>query len=228
MVTSFNFLDDAFAALIDNNLVIQLLDVHGEPRFSMLSTIDDYARERLVDTDEADPVHYQHAQYFIKFVSNVEPRVRSSERVRWRQVMHQEFGNVRRNVGMDLQPTGKCIDIGQQIIINLGSFWHFCGYIAEGRQWCSRMLALCAELKPLSSTGLGCCAFLEYLPGRKMTAYSRTQTVDESLQLCRVLDDKHLLAFALLVRGIVASASRDLVTAASALLQKLLSFIDNE
>jgi predicted ATPase len=44
-------LDDTLSSLIDNNLVIQLQEYEDEPRFGMLSTIHEYAIERLNEID---------------------------------------------------------------------------------------------------------------------------------------------------------------------------------
>ena len=208
-------LDDTLASLIDNNLVIQLQENEDQPRFGMLSTIHEYAFELLKDTDEADLVHYQHAQYYLNFVIKVEPLIRSAERVRWRQVMLQEFGNIR-GVLVWVYTTKKFIEIGQQIVINIGMFWQFGGYIAEGRQWCARMMALCDETTPIAIRPglLGVAGELAWTQGDYFSAIA---SLDESLELCHMLDDKHTLAFAMLVRGMVASNSRDLSTATTML-----------
>jgi predicted ATPase len=208
-------LDDTLASLIDNNLVIQLQDNEEQPRFGMLNTIHEYAFERLNDTDEANPVHCQHAQYYLNFVIKVEPLVRSAERVRWRQVMQQEFGNIR-GVLAWINTTKKCIEIGQQIVINVRMFWQFGGYIVEGRQWCTLMMALYDESTPVAIRAglLGVAGELAWTQGDYTTAVA---ILDESLELCQTLDDKHILAFTMLVRGMVATNSRDLSTATSML-----------
>jgi len=215
-------LDDTLASLIDNNLVIQLQENEDQPRFGMLSTIHEYAFERLNDTDEADPVHCQHAQYYLNFVIKVEPLVRSAERVRWQQVMQQEFGNIR-GVLEWVYRTGKCIEIGQQIVANVGMFWQFGGYIAEGRQWCSRMIDLCDESTPIS-TRVRLLCFSGELAWTQCDYPSAVASLDESLDFCRTLVDKHLLAIVLILRGMVAATIRDLSTATT-MLQSGIEFL---
>jgi len=208
-------LDDTLASLIDNNLVIQLQENEDQPRFGMLSTIHEYAFELLKDTDEADTVHCQHAQYYLNFVIKVEPLIRSAERVHWLQVMQQEFGNIR-GVLVWSYATKNWIEIGQQIVANVGMFWQFGGYIAEGRLWCSRMIDLCDESTPISiRVGLLC--FSGELAWTQCDYPSAVASLDESLDLCRTLDDKHLLAIVMILRGMVASTIRDLSTATTML-----------
>ena len=208
-------LDNTLASLIDNNLVIQLQETGADPRFGMLNTIHEYAYERLTESNESDPIHQQHAQYYLDFVTVVEPRIRSAERVRWQQVMLQEFGNVR-GVLEWVYRTGKCIEIGQKIVIALGVFWHMGGYVAEGQRWCHQMMALCDE-----STSIAIRAGLLYVIG--VLAWSQgdhlsaVTSLDKSLKLCHTMDDKRLFANAMLVRGMTATASRDLPTAAAML-----------
>jgi predicted ATPase len=204
-------MDNTLASLIDNNLVIQLQETGAEPRFGMLSTIHEYAYERLTTSDESDPIHQQHAQYYLDFVTIVEPLIRSSERAHWQQVMEQEFGNIRGALEW-VYRTGKCIEIGQQIVIALGVFWHMRGYVAEGKRWCDQMMSLCDELTSIAiRAGLLCVTgVLAWSQGDHLSAVA---SLDKSLELRYTLDDKHSLAIAMLVRGMTASASRDLPSA---------------
>ncbi len=215
-------LDDILASLIDNNLVILLEENEDQPRFGMLSTIHEYAFERLNDTDEVDLIHYQHAQYYLYFVRKTEPLVRSAERVRWRKVMLQEFGNIR-GVLVWIVTVKKFIEIGQQIVVNIGMFWQFGGLIAEGRQWCTLMLELCDESTPIAiRAGLLC--FAGELAWTQGDYFSAVASLEESLELCRKQDNKHLSAFAMLVRGMVATTSGELSTATRILQESIELF----
>ena len=209
------YLDDALASLIDNNLVLQLPETEGEPRFGMLSTIHEYAFERLTESDENETIHLQHAQFFLNFVTYAEPRVRSAERAHWRQIMLDEFGNIRGALAW-IYTTKKHIEIGQQIVANVGMFWQFGGYIAEGRQWCSRMIDLCDESTPVS-TRVGLLCFSGELAWTQGDNASAVASFDQCLDLCRTLVDKHLSATVMILRGMVASTIRDLATATTML-----------
>ena len=204
-------LDDTLSALIDDNLVIQVRDFQDEPRFGMLSTIHDYARERLIESEENDIIHQQLGQFILDFVADVEPRVRSAKRAHWQQVMQQEFGNIR-GVLEWVSETGKFKEIGQQIVITMGYYWHLGGYIAEGSEWCNKMMALCDD--STSSTiraGLLCYdAELVWAQGDQASALDR---IEKSLELCRTQNINRILPTAIIFRAMIASAARDLETA---------------
>lgn len=204
-------LDNTLESLIDNNLVIQLRDFQDEPRFGMLSTIHDYARERLFQSEENDTLHQQHGLYYLDFVAKVEPRVRSADRAHWQQVMQQEFGNIRGVLDW-VSETGKFKEIGQQIVITMGYYWHIGGYIAEGSEWCNKMMALCDDsTSPTIRAGLLCYdAELVWAQGDQASALDR---IEKSLELCRTQNINRILPTALIFRAMIASAARDLDTA---------------
>ena len=206
-------LDDALASLIDNNLVIQLLDFHGEPRYGMLSTIHDYATEKLIESEEKDIIHQQHGRFFLDFVTNVEPRVRSAERALWQQMMQLEFGNIRGILDW-VSETGKYGDIGQQIVITIGFYWHIGGYIIEGRQWCSKMLALCDETTS-DTIRAGLLCFEGELVWAQGDHTSAMEIIEKCLELCRKQDNNPILGTALIFRALIASSTRDLATASA-------------
>ena len=209
-------LEDTLETLIDNNLVIPIQETEGQWRFGMLATIHEYASERLIESDEADTIYCQHAQYYLGFVKMIEPRIRSAERVRWHQVMLKEFGNIREVLEWVCR-TGSCIETGQLIIITIGTLWVTSGYIAESQQWCTQIMSLSDESTPIAIRAglLSVAAWIAW--GRGDHSFAQT-SVDKSLELYRSLDDKtsedkRIYAASMVIRGMLASASRDLVTA---------------
>ncbi|HSB65811.1 MAG TPA: DUF4062 domain-containing protein [Anaerolineales bacterium] len=219
-------LDDTLSSLIDNSLVLQIPGTEGEPRFGMLRTIHEYAFERLSESDENDTIHQQHAKYFLNFVTEVEPRVRSAERVHWRQVMLQEFGNIR-GILVWVYTARKFIEIGQQIVIRVGMFWQFGGYIAEGRHWCAQMIALCTEStqNAIRAGLLWVDGELAWTQGDYLSAVTSTE---ESMELSRQREDKSCFASSMLVRGMVATTSGDFSTATTMLEGSINLFITDD
>ncbi len=205
-------LDDTLEALINCNLIIQLQPCGDDPRYGMLGSIRDYACEKLVESGEEPSIHHKHAQYFLNYVTTVEPRVRSAEREKWQQAMQSEFGNIR-GVMDWIDSSQQCIEIGQNIVIRLGTYWHLNGHIAEGRQLCEKMLAFCDETtSPTIRAGLLCYeSELAWAQGDQAKA---VESSIRSLELSRQQDDPRVVSIALLMRGLIASGSRDLDTAA--------------
>jgi predicted ATPase len=54
---------DGLASLVEKNLLRQRADTNGQPRYSMLETIREYALERLVGSGERDEAHDRHARH---------------------------------------------------------------------------------------------------------------------------------------------------------------------
>ena len=209
-------LDDALASLIDNNLALQYQDVEEHSYYGMLVTIREYAYERLVESDELDKVRNRHAQYYLEFVKMIEPRIRSAERVRWNRVLLQEVGNIRAVLEW-IYETGNRIDIGQQLIITLGLFWVTSGYSADGKQLCIHILSKSDESTPIFTRAglLSVMAWIFWAQGEQDSVQAY---VDESLDLYRSQgkippEYKNSYALALIIRGLLAYASRDLPTA---------------
>ena len=56
---------NGLASLVDKSLLQRGEGINGEPRFTMLETIREYALERLLASGEADSVRRRHAQFFL-------------------------------------------------------------------------------------------------------------------------------------------------------------------
>jgi predicted ATPase/class 3 adenylate cyclase len=56
---------DGLAALIDKSLVKQVEGIDGEPRFTMLETIHEYALEHLAASGELEVLRQRHAAFFV-------------------------------------------------------------------------------------------------------------------------------------------------------------------
>lgn len=60
---------EGLTELLDHNLIQQHMDADGEPRFSMLETIREYALERLQCTNDLEGLRMRHATYYLSLVS---------------------------------------------------------------------------------------------------------------------------------------------------------------
>jgi predicted ATPase len=71
------------ASLVDKSLLRPEASGDGEPRFTMLETLRDYARERLMESGEAQAIRRAHARYFLGLAEKAEPKLRSAELLAW-------------------------------------------------------------------------------------------------------------------------------------------------
>ena len=86
---------DGLASLVDKSLLKQEEGVGGEPRFVMLETIHEYAREKLQGRGEAEEVRRQHAEYFLALAEEAEPAVEGEQQPAWVERLEEEHDNMR-------------------------------------------------------------------------------------------------------------------------------------
>ncbi|GAA1882817.1 ATP-binding protein [Asanoa iriomotensis] len=73
---------DGVASLVDKALLRADHSVHGQPRFSMLQLVRDFALARLADAGEADRLHQRHAEYFRQLAFDVGAELDGNGKIR--------------------------------------------------------------------------------------------------------------------------------------------------
>ena len=195
-------------SLVDFSMVILLEGLEERQRFSMLESIREYALERLEESGEAAQVRLLHARFFLEFAREVEPRIRSAERVRWRSLLEQDMENIRAVLAWALKDnTG--LAIGQQIIVALAFYWAVGGPLTEGQQLTRQYLKKVDETTdPGLRAGLVAVdGALQLLQGDSEAAYDSLQ---QALEPARQAADKRLLIFCLLAAGSAALVTEHL------------------
>ena len=86
---------DSIGSLVDKSLLRVQEQPDSEPRFSMLDTLREYARERLVAASEGDELQERHAQVFLQLAEEAEPHLVSSARDAWMRPLESEYDNLR-------------------------------------------------------------------------------------------------------------------------------------
>src|SRR5687767_12054088 len=91
---------DALAALVDKSLLRHDEQEDGEPRFSMLETIRDFAVERLEEADsvnnsKATHIKRLHAEYYLALAEAAEPHLTGPEQLAWGNRIETEHDNLR-------------------------------------------------------------------------------------------------------------------------------------
>jgi predicted ATPase len=82
-------------SLLRKSLLRQEEGPEGEPRFVMLETVHEYAREKLEESGEAEEIKRAHAEYFLALAEEAEPRLRGPEDVEWLERLEAEHDNIR-------------------------------------------------------------------------------------------------------------------------------------
>jgi predicted ATPase/class 3 adenylate cyclase len=131
-------------SLLDKSLIRQEETSRGEPRFAMLETIHEYARERLQEKDGAETVHRRHAEYYLTLAEESEPRLGGPEQVAWFERLETENDNLRAALSWAIE-RGEA-GLGLRLAEALRPFWYARGDYVEGRGWVARFLGSLAKL----------------------------------------------------------------------------------
>ncbi len=134
---------DGIASLVDKSLLRQEAAQADEPRFVMLETIHEYAREQLEASGEAEAVRRWHALYFLQLAETAEPHLTGPAQVAWLQRLEAEYDNLRAalqwTLGTEATPAAN-VKLGGRLAASLGQFWDRQNHPSEGRQWLERAL----------------------------------------------------------------------------------------
>jgi predicted ATPase/DNA-binding CsgD family transcriptional regulator len=145
-------------SLLEKNLLIREDATTGtEPRFVMLETVHEYAREKLEESGEAQELRRAHAWYFLALAEEAEPELVGPAQARWFDRLEFEYDNIRAALSWTLE-RGKA-ELGLRLAGALRQFWLLRGYLGEGCQWLEETLAnegpdlVAARAKALEALG---------------------------------------------------------------------------
>jgi len=130
---------DALASLVDKSLLRQTEAADGEPRFTMLETIREYALDRLEErAEEAEQVRRLHAERFLELAEAAEPELARANQAAWLERLDAENGNLR--AALDWSIESGNVEPGLRLAGALVRYWSIRGLMGEGRERISRVL----------------------------------------------------------------------------------------
>ena len=118
----------------------------GETRFLMLQTIREYAAERLEESGEAGRIRRRRAAYYTELAETAAPELRGAHQATWLERLSQERFNLRQALRWTIEQDET--SLGLRLAGALWYFWHVHGYLSEGREWLSTVLALPGAAPP--------------------------------------------------------------------------------
>jgi predicted ATPase len=137
---------EGLASLVDKSLIRQSDGADGEPRFRLLETIREYARERLEAQGELDELHRRHADRYLELVLAAEPELTRANQALWLNRLDEENDNIRAALTWALA-SGE-VELGLQLAGALVRFWSTRGLMGEGRHWLADALAASEGVSP--------------------------------------------------------------------------------
>ncbi|MDQ3496322.1 MAG: tetratricopeptide repeat protein [Actinomycetota bacterium] len=122
---------DGVSSLVDENLLRQE-EAGSEPRFVMLETIHEYARERLEESGVAEALRRSHAEYFLAIAEEAEPELSGPQQRDWLERLEVEHDNLRGALSWSL---GNEPETALQLAGTLARFWEIRSRFLEGSRW---------------------------------------------------------------------------------------------
>jgi predicted ATPase len=208
---------DGMASMVDKSLAQQVEQVDKEARFFMLSTIREYALERLAESDDESATRRAHAAYYLVLAE--EGAEDMATHPEWLDRFEVEHDNFR--LALDyLIKTGDA-DWSLRMGTALFRFWETREHLTEGRDAIGRVLALeGAAARPKLRARLLFAAAV--LAGEQGDYGSAQQMFEDSLETCLELHDNRGVAVALNALAVTAR-DRGEIAAASLLFERCVA-----
>lgn len=195
---------DVMIALVDKSL-IRVREIDGEPRFSMLRTIQEFALEKMRGFDELSVVQERHTTYYHDLAARLSAETRGPDRARALECFVRDYDNFRETLHLSIQH--QAIDVAMGLCRHLFRVWLASGLLVEGRRSIDLALALPGSVDPpLKAAVLYIASVLALHQGQNESAHAYLL---ESIASSRESGNTEGLANALIYLGIV-ELSQDL------------------
>jgi predicted ATPase len=180
--------------LVDKSLVL-VAEQYGEARYRLLETVQQYAREKLSESGEAERFRERHAGYYLALAEEAEPELKGERQLAWLERFEREHDNLRASISWSLQRSN--LQDAAQLGWALWLFWWIHGHFAEGRRWMEQALSaegspampMSARAQTLFVAGTMACGQGDHRSAEPL--------LEESVALFRELGDRRGVAYAL-------------------------------
>jgi tetratricopeptide (TPR) repeat protein len=208
---------DGIASMVDKSLAHQVEQVDEETRFFMLSTIREYALERLSQSDDEPATRRAHAAYYLVLAE--EGAEDAALHPEWLDRFELEHDNF--STALDYLIKNGDADWGLRMGAALFRFWETREHLTEGRDAIARLLALeGATAHPKSRARLLFAGAV--LAGEQGDYGSARRLFEESRDTCLALNDKRGVAVAMNALAVNARERGD-IESASALFEQCVA-----
>jgi tetratricopeptide (TPR) repeat protein len=186
------------ASLVTGSLV-RRVGVDAESRFTMLETIQEFARELLIAADEEMAARKAHAAWMRDLVEQAGPALVGRDQAVWLGRLENEVDNLRTALAWAIARNGS--ETALRLAAAPWLFWFERGRASEGRDWLAKALALAPDdISAARAEALYAAGSL----AATQADYPQAETLMETaVAACDALDDAAGLARARQILGTV-------------------------
>jgi non-specific serine/threonine protein kinase len=200
---------DLLTSLVEKSLVT--VEYRGDAaRYRLQETVREYAAERLAASGEAETIQRRRRTWALDLAEHAAPQFVGPHQAEWTERLENEHDNMRAVLRSAVD--GREAVAGLRLAGALWRFWQARGYLTEGRNWLSALLAIADDAPPsLRAAALLGAGALAHDQGDYTDAVSY---VEASLDLYQETDDREA-GEALLLLGALAFRRSDYPVAAA-------------
>jgi non-specific serine/threonine protein kinase len=194
---------ESLSRLVDKSLVNVERGTDGSRRYHFLETVRQYARERLIESGDAERLRERHLACFHALAQRAEPELRRGGQIAWLNRLEREHDNLRLAQDWCLAAPGGG-ERSLQLAVSLWLFWVKRSHLREGQDRLERALAAAGDESPIRARGLMSLGTITFFRGDFERARMLLQ---QSAALGRRAGDQFVVGFSL---GIIALTELEL------------------
>jgi predicted ATPase/class 3 adenylate cyclase len=214
---------DVVARLVDASLVQIVQAPDGEPRISMLETIRTFARDRMDASGEAADVHLRHARWCSAVAAEIRELLYGTRQMSALDRMDAVEEDIRAALDWCLRHASEVgqerTEVGFQLLSAMTTYWYRFGYVAEGRGWHERAVAVVGSVE--SSEVVDALHGMAIMMLQQSDVVPATEAFERALDMARRLESRDLEARELNSLGIARREAGDLPEARTLIEQSL-------
>lgn len=205
---------DLLIKLVDKSLVVTEAGVE-QTRYHLLETIREFGKGKLSEAGELTDILNRHLAHFAEYAEESESHLDGLDQARWILITEKEHNNFRAAIDYALSP-GAELTYGLRIGAAISLFWLERSYFHEGMERLHDLLEVAVEPahQPARAKMLYRAAAIYWRISEYNTAYKLCQ---QSIEICRTLNDQRSLASALYYMGDICIDIYDYLQASTVL-----------
>lgn len=131
---------DLLQQLAEKSLLFVDQDPSTGPRYTLLESVWQYAREKLRESGEMEAMQERHLHYYLQLVRDAGPHLTGPDPEKHLRKLSSDSLNIRYALEWAAERPGDA-EPGLQLVTGLERYWEICGNLEEARRHCEAVLA---------------------------------------------------------------------------------------